>query len=96
MSVLTTTGLSKTYKGKFAVKNVDMHIEKGDIYGFVGENGAGKTTLIRMVSGLAAPTSGSYALFDVPFNDRRILEARKKTRPRDNASSGRQLKRQAI
>ena len=42
LNVLVTNNLSKAYKGHFAVKNVSMHIEKGDIYGFVGENGAGK------------------------------------------------------
>ena len=79
LEVLTTTGLSKTYKGHFAVKNVSMHIEKGDIYGFVGENGAGKTTLIRLVTGLAAPTAGSYALYGVTNASREIYEARRRT-----------------
>lgn len=79
MNVLTTTGLSKVYKGGFAVKNVCMNVEKGDIYGFVGENGAGKTTLIRLVTGLAAPTSGSYAICGVPNNTPDIYEARRHT-----------------
>lgn len=79
MDVLTTNGLSKVYKGNFAVKDVSMHIEKGDIYGFVGENGAGKTTLIRLVTGLAAPTKGSYALYDVPNTSGEIFDARRRT-----------------
>lgn len=79
MNVLTTSGLSKVYKGGFAVKNVCMNVEKGDIYGFVGENGAGKTTLIRLVTGLAAPTSGSYAICGVPNNTPDIYEARRHT-----------------
>ena len=79
MNVLTTNELSKAYKGHFAVKDVSMHIEKGDIYGFVGENGAGKTTLIRLVTGLAAPTSGSYALYDVSNQSPGIYEVRRKT-----------------
>lgn len=79
MSVLTTTNLSKTYKGRFAVKDVSMHIEKGDIYGFVGENGAGKTTLIRLITGLAAPTSGSYSLYDVPGDSAGIYAVRRRT-----------------
>lgn len=61
--VLRTVNLSKVYKKKYAVKGVNMHIEKGDIYGFVGENGAGKTTVIRLVTGLAAPTEGTFYLF---------------------------------
>ena len=79
MNVLTTDGLSKAYKGRFAVKNVYMNIEKGDIYGFVGENGAGKTTLIRLVTGLAAPTSGSYSLYDVPNTSGEIYDVRRRT-----------------
>lgn len=61
--VLNTVGLSKKYKDVYAVKNVNMHIEKGDIYGFVGENGAGKTTVIRLITGLAAPSEGTFYLF---------------------------------
>lgn len=79
MYVLTTDGLSKVYKGSFAVKDVSMHIERGDIYGFVGENGAGKTTLIRLVTGLAAPTAGTYALFDVPYTSKEIDQVRRHT-----------------
>ncbi len=79
MNVLTTEGLSKVYKKHYAVKDVSMHIEKGDIYGFVGENGAGKTTLIRLVTGLAAPTSGSYALFDISNTSKEIYDVRKRT-----------------
>ena len=79
MDVLTTDGLSKVYKGHFAVKDVSMHIEKGDIYGFVGENGAGKTTLIRLVTGLAAPTRGSYALFGAANTSKEINAARRRT-----------------
>ncbi|MBQ6430918.1 MAG: ABC transporter ATP-binding protein [Oscillospiraceae bacterium] len=79
MDVLTTNGLSKVYKRSFAVKNVSMHVEKGDIYGFVGENGAGKTTLIRLVTGLAAPTSGSYAVCGAANDSPAIYEARRHT-----------------
>lgn len=79
MYVLTTEGLSKVYKGSYALKNVSMHIEQGDIYGFVGENGAGKTTLIRLVTGLAAPTDGSYALFGVSNRSHEIFAVRRRT-----------------
>ena len=61
--VLKTVNLSKKYKDAYAIKNVNMHVEKGDIYGFVGENGAGKTTVIRLITGLAAPTEGTFYLF---------------------------------
>lgn len=79
LNVLVTKNLSKAYKGHLAVKDVSMHIEKGDIYGFVGENGAGKTTLIRLITGLAAPTGGSYSLFDVPNDSGKIYAVRRRT-----------------
>lgn len=62
-SVLKTAGLTKVYGGHQAVSNVNMNVQQGDIYGFIGRNGAGKTTLIRMVVGLAAPSTGSLELF---------------------------------
>lgn len=61
--LLTTNSLTKQYKGVKVVNNVNMHIKRGDIYGFVGENGAGKTTIIRLLTGLANVTSGDYDLF---------------------------------
>jgi len=61
--VLHTKQLTKSFDGKRAVNCVDMDIEKGEIYGFIGKNGAGKTTLMRMVTGAALPTSGSIELF---------------------------------
>lgn len=78
MLVLETNSLSKKYKEHLAVDHVNMHIEKGDIYGFVGENGAGKTTIIRLITGLAAPTEGDYNLFGVNSNNPDIFEAKKK------------------
>lgn len=76
--VLKTNNLTKKYKEQFAVNNVNMHIEKGDIYGFVGENGAGKTTIIRLISGLISPTEGSFELFGVNNKNKGILDARRK------------------
>lgn len=64
MEILRTKDLTKNYKSQIAVNKVNMVINEGDIYGFIGENGAGKTTLIRMVSGLIKPTSGDYSLFE--------------------------------
>ena len=78
MLVLETNSLSKKYKEHLAVDHVNMHIEKGDIYGFVGENGAGKTTIIRLICGLAAPSEGDFNLFGINSNDPNIFEAKKK------------------
>ncbi len=61
--VLKTENLTKIYGKNKVVNAVNMHVRKGDIYGFIGKNGAGKTTFMRMVSGLAAPTDGSMELF---------------------------------
>ena len=76
--VLKTNNLTKKYKEQLAVNNVNMHIEKGDIYGFVGENGAGKTTIIRLICGLISPTEGSFELFGVNNTNKEILNARRK------------------
>lgn len=44
--------LEKSFEGFHALKGVDMHVEKGAIYGLVGPNGAGKSTLIRHITGV--------------------------------------------
>jgi bacitracin transport system ATP-binding protein len=67
--ILRTHQLCKQYHGKAAVKNVNMNIAAGDIYGFLGQNGAGKTTTMRMIMGLIKPTSGSVELFSANVSD---------------------------
>lgn len=52
--VIAMLNLTKKYKDKTALNNVSFEIEKGKIYGFIGENGAGKTTVIRSVTGLTS------------------------------------------
>jgi ABC-2 type transport system ATP-binding protein len=76
--IFKTNNLTKKYKEQYALNNVNMHIEKGDIYGFVGENGAGKTTVIRLICGLISPTEGSFELFGVDNKDKGILAIRRK------------------
>lgn len=61
--VLQTNQLTKQYKQQLALDKVNLSIEKGSIYGFIGQNGAGKSTLIKIVTGLAKASSGSLALF---------------------------------
>ena len=56
-------GLVKTYGEVVAVDNVDLTVERGDVFGYLGPNGAGKTTSLRMLLGLIRPTSGSARLF---------------------------------
>ena len=76
--VLQTFNLSKRYKNQWALKDVNMHVCKGDIYGFVGENGSGKTTIIRLVTGLIFATEGRVELFGVRDDNPEILAQRKK------------------
>lgn len=61
--VLETNSISKKYKKHFAVDNLSIHVNKGDIYGIIGENGAGKTTLLKVISGLSKASSGTFSLF---------------------------------
>ncbi|MGL4337720.1 MAG: ATP-binding cassette domain-containing protein [Turicibacter sp.] len=61
--ILKTVNVTKTYGKQHAVKQVNMTIRKGEIYGFIGQNGAGKTTLIRLITGLNHRTSGEIELF---------------------------------
>ena len=76
--VLQTFNLSKRYGSQWALKDVCMNVEKGDIYGFVGENGSGKTTIIRLITGLISATEGTFSLFGVDGKSKEILNARKK------------------
>jgi ABC-2 type transport system ATP-binding protein len=61
--ILQTEGLTKRYGRRLVVDNVSLQVERGDIFGFLGQNGAGKSTLIRMVLGLVRPSSGRGLLF---------------------------------
>lgn len=61
--ILETKHLTKKYGSHYAVKDVNIHLAKGQIYGLVGRNGAGKTTLLRMISGLSKPTEGTFEVF---------------------------------
>ena len=77
MDLITTNELCKSYSKKLVIDHVNMHIPESSIYGFVGENGSGKTTIMRLLTGLAEPTSGTYELFGLKNNDPRIFEKRK-------------------
>ncbi|MBB6672004.1 ABC transporter ATP-binding protein [Cohnella nanjingensis] len=61
--VLQTHRLSKSFKGKESVSEVNMKVKQGEIYGFLGPNGAGKTTIMKMLTNLIKPTSGEIELF---------------------------------
>lgn len=75
-NILTTDKLKKRYGKHMAVDGVDMHIDRGDIYGFVGENGSGKTTVIRLITGLIYPQGGGFRLFGTKNTSKQIGAAR--------------------
>lgn len=60
--IIETQSLTRNYRGKEAVKNLDLKLTGGRIHAFLGRNGAGKTTTIKMLTGLIRPTSGSSML----------------------------------
>ncbi len=66
MVVLKTSKLSKLFGGKYAVKEADIMLEAGKIYGLLGPNGSGKSTLMKMVAGLFHPQNGKITVLDIP------------------------------
>jgi bacitracin transport system ATP-binding protein len=70
--ILQTFDLSKTYGKKTVVDKINIHLQQGEIYGFIGQNGAGKTTAIRMILNLTSKTEGEAILFGEPSNDKNI------------------------
>ncbi|MGE7953968.1 ABC transporter ATP-binding protein [Lysinibacillus xylanilyticus] len=67
--IVKTNQLTKVYEGKEAVSSVNMHVKKGEIYGFLGPNGAGKTTVMKMLTNLTKPTSGDIEIFGKKLTD---------------------------
>lgn len=63
MNVIELKNLSKNYGRKTVVDNFSLSVEKGHICGLIGPNGAGKTTIMKMLAGLAAPSSGGIGFF---------------------------------
>ena len=66
-NMITVENLTKRYRSGVAVDDVSFSARPGRITGFLGPNGAGKTTTMRMLCGLATPTSGSSTVLGVPF-----------------------------
>ena len=61
--------LTKKYVDFPAVNNLNLSIQKGEIFGFIGPNGAGKTTTIKMIGGILEPTSGSIMIAGISMKD---------------------------
>ena len=77
-AAILTEGLSKSFEAQAAVSNLNLQIQPGAVYGFLGRNGAGKTTTMRMLLGLVRPTKGNARVLGLdPTRDvelMRILE----------------------
>ena len=76
--ILETHNLEKRYKKFKVLDNLNINIPKGTIYGLIGKNGAGKTTLIRLICGLQSPTSGTYSIYGISNQNKKIIEVRKR------------------
>lgn len=64
---IQTAGLGKSFAKRRAVNNLDLAVPRGSVFGFLGPNGSGKTTTIRMLLGLATPSSGTISLLSQPM-----------------------------
>ncbi len=67
---IDTQNLRKVFGDNVAVKSLTLQVRQGEVFGFLGPNGAGKTTSIKMLLGLARPTSGQAQLLGAPLGDR--------------------------
>lgn len=76
-TILKVNGLTKKYGSKTALNNVAFNVERGKIYGFIGENGAGKTTTIRAITGLSEAPAGTVELFGAS-DKKGLTKARRK------------------
>jgi len=78
MNAIETHGLTKDYGNLVAVKDLDLTVKQGVVYGFLGPNGAGKSTTINMLMGFVRPTAGSASImgFDVRTQHLEIKRSR--------------------
>lgn len=76
-TILKVNGLTKKYGSKTALNNIAFNVERGKIYGFIGENGAGKTTTIRAITGLSEAPAGTIELFGAS-DKKGLTKARRK------------------
>ncbi|WP_343083316.1 ABC transporter ATP-binding protein [Blautia producta] len=77
--VIETSSLTKQYGKKQVVKDLDLKVPGGCIYGFLGPNGAGKSTTMKMILGLAKPTAGTVTVLGKTVNNRNRLSILKDT-----------------
>ena len=69
VNAIEIRNLSKSFKGMYALNNLNMNVPVGSIYGFIGENGSGKSTTEKLICGLLVPDSGTIKLFGKDYTD---------------------------
>ena len=69
MNAIEIKGLSKSFRGLYAVNNLNMTVPVGSIYGFIGENGSGKSTTEKLICGHLVPDKGEIKLFGKDYTD---------------------------
>ena len=74
--MIQVTGLKKSFDGFQALRGVDMHVGRGNIYGLVGPNGAGKSTLIRHITGVYRPDAGQVLVTGEPVFENKAVKAK--------------------
>ena len=69
MNAIEIRGLTKSFRGLYALESLDMTVPSGAIYGFIGENGSGKSTTEKLICGHLVPDSGKITLFGRSYKD---------------------------
>ncbi len=67
--MIILSGLTKRYGSFTAVNEIDLHVPRGELFGFLGPNGAGKTTTLRMIAGILRPTSGTVRIAGIDIGE---------------------------
>ena len=69
VNAIEIRGLTKSFKGMYALNGLNMTVPVGSIYGFIGENGSGKSTTEKLICGLLVPDKGSIKLFGKDYTN---------------------------
>ena len=77
--MIETNTLGKKYGEKYSVKDLNLKVRPGCVYGFLGPNGAGKSTTMKMLLGLVKPTAGEIQMFGNEIHSRNRIEVLKRT-----------------